>query len=417
MKHRTPVIAAVLTLCAGLVLAPGPGFAGQSRTHRTTYAFKSSGYGTQVLGGQLPVGSDTTGYQVIGCTNKAGLRRENHVARADVPGVGRATGIRTRVWTTDKHGVVASHSTHTIAHLSLASGGVGSLTLDAIKAKSRAFHDDSGFHATATTSLGGITFTPPGGSAQSFPAPAPGQPVDIPGLARIYLGKTVTQHDGSGALADATALQINVIPTATSVKVAHAHAQLGSGLTYGVFGGHSDATRVPTAVNGMATSGPNPLSVMPCQGTQGVVLRKSTARVDLGGQLVAHGLTSQQRANQNAHGAHGYERGSVARIDLGNGQLVVNAIVGKASVRRDGHGIVRSAKGTRVGSVLVNGQTQTFPPTGVLEIPGVAKLERRVVTRKRSGLQVIALRVTLLDGSGAVINLGEAHLRLRRMSH
>jgi hypothetical protein len=48
-----------------------------------------------------------------------------------------------------------------------------------------------------------------------------------------------------------------------------------------------------------------------------------------------------------------------------------------------------------------------------MEIPGIAKLERAVVKRGHSGLSVIGLRITLLDGSGAVINLAEANLRIR----
>ena len=49
------------------------------------------------------------------------------------------------------------------------------------------------------------------------------------------------------------------------------------------------------------------------------------------------------------------------------------------------------------------GQAERFPKTGVLEIPGVARLERAVVTKTRNGISVIGLRVTLLDGSGAVV--------------
>ncbi len=59
----------------------------------------------------------------------------------------------------------------------------------------------------------------------------------------------------------------------------------------------------------------------------------------------------------------------------------------------------------------------TFPRTGVLEIPGIAKLERRVATRTATGIKVVALRITLLDGSGAVVDLGEAQLQIRRLSH
>ena len=42
----------------------------------------------------------------------------------------------------------------------------------------------------------------------------------------------------------------------------------------------------------------------------------------------------------------------------------------------------------------------------------MARLERNVVDRIANGLHVISLRVTLLDGSGAVFELGEASLRI-----
>jgi hypothetical protein len=86
-------------------------------------------------------------------------------------------------------------------------------------------------------------------------------------------------------------------------------------------------------------------------------------------------------------------------------------------VTRTSSGWVRTAKGTRLGSITANGQTQTFPPSGVITIPGVAKLERKVVSKSTTGITVIALRVTLLDGSGAVINLGEAKLKISRLPH
>ena len=72
---------------------------------------------------------------------------------------------------------------------------------------------------------------------------------------------------------------------------------------------------------------------------------------------------------------------------------------------------------TRLGSITAGGKTVTFPPTGVLEIPGVARLEQHVVSRTAHGIKVVALRVTLLDGSGAVINLGEAALQIGRLPH
>ena len=63
--------------------------------------------------------------------------------------------------------------------------------------------------------------------------------------------------------------------------------------------------------------------------------------------------------------------------------------------------------------MLLNGEAQTFPDTGVLEIPGIAKLQRAVVTKLSNGVSVVGLSVTLLDGSGAVLDLGNARLTIR----
>jgi hypothetical protein len=416
MKRTRAVLITVPALVAGLVAGTGTGVAaGHAGTRATTFAFKASGFGTRLIGGQVPAGSSTTGFRALGCTNLAGKSHTNDVASATIPGLGTASGVRTRDWTTSRHGVVASHSIHAIAHVTLASSGVGSLTLDAVKAKATAFHNASGFHSSTTTRIGGITFTPPVGGPQSFPAPTPDQPVTIPGLATISLGAHSTSHTATSAAAAATALRVDVIPSGTSVQVAKARAELASGLTMGIFGGRSAATHVITAAGDIAKSGPNPLSQMPCQGTGGKTRQKSLASGDLGGQLVVKGAHSSQWAAQRPGRAHGYEKGGVATVNLGHGQLVVKAIVGRANVTRTPQGVVTSARGTRLGSVTASGKKMTFPPTGVLEIPGVAKLERKVVTRSHDGISVIGLRITLLDGSGAVVDLGEARMRIGRL--
>lgn len=416
MKHRNAFMVAVVPLCVGLTLSSSPTYAGTTSTRTdtksTTFAFSTSGYGTRVKGGQIPAGSSTTGYQVIGCTNQAGKSRSNAVAEATVPGLGRASGIKTRVWTSSRDGVVASHSTHKIAKITLAQSGVGSLSIRAITSRAKAFHDASGFHATTTTHLGSLVLDSPAGGQQSFPAPTPDQPVTIPGLATIYAGRHTTADSANGATADAYALRVDVLATGTSVRIARSHAVLYSGLTGGIFGGHAAATRVVTAAGDIVKSGPQPLTRMPCQGTYGKTREKSLASLDLGGQLVVKGANARVRGAEAANGAHGVSRAEVAQVSLGGGQVVIDGIVGKATVVRRGHDVVTSAKGTQLAGITVNGQEQTFPKTGVLEIPGVVKLERAVVTRSHNGLSVIGLRVTLLDGSGAVVNLATAALRI-----
>jgi hypothetical protein len=413
MSPRSTVLAALVALTTGMAVATGPGYARTASTRGTDFAFHGSGFGSRLAGGQLPAGSSTTAYQAIGCTNRAGVSRANDVADAHLPGLGTLSGVRSRVWTSEHHGVVASHARHTIARLRLADSRLGTLSISAIRSTATAWHDASGFHARAATSLGAIRFTPATGAPQSYTAPSPGRPVVIPGLATIYAGLTHAGHGPDGAHAVADALRIDVVASGTSLRIAKSYATLGSGLTYGVFHGHSDAARVEQALGDVVHGGPNPLTLMPCQGTGGDVKSNALAHVDLGGRLLVSGATSAERGNQSDAAAHGVERASIARLTLGGRQLVVKAIVGRASVTRTRDGTKRSIAGSRIGSVVANGREQTFPSSGVLEIPGVARLERNVVTRTPNGVEVIALRLTLLDGSGAVVDLGEAKLGIR----
>lgn len=418
-----PATLLIVPLAAALTLASAPSQAHPATSGRTTvsrtghpthFALRSTGYGTRVVGGQVPGGSETTGHAVIGCTDRSGVRHTNDVAQVALPGLGTAYGVRTRLWTTDHDGVTASRARHTIASVALASSPSGSLTVDAITAQVRAFHDSHGFHASTATTIGSLSLTPPGGgTAQTLPAPTPDQPVDIPGLATVYAGQSRTSRSSTGAVADAYALRIDVAATGSSVRIGHSHAEIHGGLVRGIFGGHSAGTQVRTALSGTTKSGPNPLSVMPCQGTYGSIHRQALAHVDLGGQLAVRGATAAGRASQTTARARGYERGSIAHVNLGGGQLVIDGIVAKATVTRTAHGVRRSARGTQVGTITVNGKTERFPATGALEIPGVAKLQRHLVTRTPAGLQVVSLRITLLDGTGGVVDLGVADMRIR----
>jgi len=133
-----------------------------------------------------------------------------------------------------------------------------------------------------------------------------------------------------------------------------------------------------------------------------------------GGQLVVDGVTSSQWGKRFPGRSVAWERGSVAGVNLGGGQLVIDAIVGKAKViRKSKGGLVTSTAGTTVGSITVNGEPQELPIDQPIEIPGLAKIEPKVVTKVAGGIKVVALRITLLDGTGAVIDLGVAKASIR----
>jgi hypothetical protein len=426
MKKRISGTCATLVVTAALALSTtsfgstanaATGGSTLAKTKPTQFAFLASGYGSRAIGGQIPVGSSTSAYEDFSCTNVAGKDKTNNVAAVTVPGLGTVTGMSTHVWSQKTGGVASSYATHSIADIELAgAGALGSLSITGLSSQSRAFHDSSGYHATATTD-GKITFTPPAPlPPQSFPLPSPGKPITIPGLATIYAGKTVARNDANAAEAYAVALSIQIPGSGSMINLAKSRATIAGGLRYGTFSGHSDAIRVTNANTPSITSGRNPLSKMPCQGTLGQVKQKAIAGINLGGQVVVNGLASEQSGKQSIHRARGYEKGTVASVNIGN-QLVINGIVGQVNVdRRDGHKIHRNTVGTTIGSITANGQVMTFPATqNVITIPGVATLERNVKDRGKTGVSIIALRITLLGGTAGVIDLGEASLHISKL--
>jgi hypothetical protein len=417
MPRHSATVACALSLAAALVVPSAPGHARDGSTARTTdtaFALSASGFGSRLQGGDLPTGSGKTAYQHIGCTNRAGLSRTNAVAEQDVPGLGTLSGLETHVWTTRHHGVVASHARHTIAALTLADlGPLGSLSVTGITSDVTAFHDAQGFQTVSTPSVGSVSLTVLG-STQAFDPPTPGNPVTVPGVATLSIGPSSARTGLHSAAVTAYGLKVDVIPTDTHAKLARAQATIADGVTFGLFHGRSAATQV-SALDDTLSSGPNPLTLMPCQGTGGQLRAKSTAHVTLAGALDVTGLRTSERARQSTARAHGFEQAKVAHLDLGGGAVVVHDIVGRATVTRSAHDTTRSARGTTVGSVTVNGVAWDFPRSGVIEVPGVARLETRLVKRSRSGLSVTALRITLLDGSGAVIDLGRAQLKVSKL--
>jgi hypothetical protein len=381
----------------------------------TPFALRGWGYGTAVKGGRVPAGSGATAAAVFGCTNRAGVDRSNHLAKVAVPQLGTISGVRTRVWTTRQGKVVSAWAQNSIGDVVLSDSPLGTLLLEGVTTTARAYHDGGRFRTATNTDLVKLRFKPPIGPAQTLGLPAPGRPITIPGIARVTIAHSVTGTSSQGASASANGLKVELLPTRTTVNVAHAVAIIGKGVRTGLFSGRSYALG-GRAAGDIVNLGRNPLLEMPCPGTSGKLRSRSIASADLG-QAAVGVAKSEQQANQTSRAAYGFERSRVASINLGHGQLRIEGIVGQVNVSRSGKGLRtlrRTTTGTTVGKVYVGGQVRELPSTGVLQIPGVAKLQTRVTRPITNGLAVTALRITLLDGSGAVIDLGNAQFAVRR---
>ena len=417
---RTTVTAglSVSVIASGLAIAalPAQGSPVAALTP-TNFAMEASGYATRVKGGQVPASSDQSAFQVIGCTNLAGKNKRNAEANVDMSPLLDAEAATTRVWTTSKAGVVSSWARNSIAKVRL---GASPATINGITSRSRAFHDATGFHANAKMSVASVDLDG-AGSLPPIAGPTAGTPVRVPGVAVISVGAKTISGDTSGAAVQADALRVKFLVSDTVVFLAHSRATITGGVVSGLFRGSAYASKA-NAADGSVTSGKTPFIVMPCQGTDGQVIRRDIARVNpkvIINGVVAKGLHADQSAEQTQTRASAYERGRVERLRLGDADtgVVVKGIVGKANVRFvRGEGITKDTKGSSVLGVFVNGNRQTFGADDVITIPGLVRLEQHIVKRTKLTIQVTELRATLLGGArdGAQIDLGVAKVGFSR---
>lgn len=386
--------------------------AASAKVTRTRFSFSGAAFGTRVEGGDVPADSTDTAFNALSCTNRAGLMRRNTEADAMVPGLGQVQAVETRVWSEQTRGATSTYATHRIARIVIAESGLGRLVIRGLTSRSRAFFENGRFQAQVTSSIGALVFTPPVGPSQNLDLPTPGNPVRIPDLATLTIGKKVQETTARSAVARGNVLDITVIPTDTRARVGQTRAELGRGVTQGIFSGFSSALQAD-ALDDNLKIGRTPLTLMPCSGTEGEPEVRGIAELNIDDQLVAEGLASGQRTRTSRSSASGTEVGRVARIALADGALEIGGVLGVVNVRREGSRLTSNTNGTTVGEIVANGETVALPDSEPLEIPGLARIEGNLSIPLRNGRKVVALRVTLLDGTGATIDLGVAQLAIK----
>ncbi len=408
---------AIVVTAAAAVAVTGVQPAGASapsrvaNVERTAYAMSAGGFGARLSGGEVPVSSGGLAHDAIGCTNKAGLAHGNHVESVDLAGLGTASGVSTRVSTARAGSRTTVVSSHSVAEISLADTALGTVSIKGVTSTARAWHGRAGFGSDAKTTVSSVTLTPVSGSPVALEVPTPGHPLTVPGLLTLSVGKDLDGAGGRGAWARSHGLVLSVPGQDTEARLARSKAAIGGGVKAGLFRGSSYAVDAQ-ALSGTSDTRRQPLTLMPCQGTHGVIRSKSVAVVDLGRSILVKELSSRQVADQSDTAAWGRKRSSVARVEVAEGAVVVSDIVAQARVVRGKHGVTRSARGTGIGQILVAGREVAMPESGVLTVPGLVRLETKVVSRKSNGISVVGLRLTLLDGSGAVVDLARASLQV-----
>lgn len=444
-------LAAATALAAAsvsLVSVAGPS---EAKTTSTPYAMRALGYGTRVSGGDLAVNSSDTGYQSTGCTRKAGKNKTNSAVGANLAnggiGFGKVGVTKTHTWTTKSGSTVASHATHSVGAITLFKTATSALSIKAINSSVKAYHSKSGFHATGSTSIGSISLQV-GSREVNFPIPSPGRSVTIgatgiPGvgdilgnlglpteltdpLAVITVGKVSKSTSKHRASAVANGISISIPRTHTKIKVAHTRATIDDGSPAAVFTGYADAIDA-SALGGIVQVGRTPLRNTLCAGTNGKTRTKAVASLPLGkvlqGLVDVSGLSASEDSDQSATKAHGHTVAKVASVQLGGGQIVVQGLKAQANAKwRKGHGYTVNKKGTSFAKVRIAGRDVPVSQLGTalnkVDIPGLAKIQTGYVVKKtKTGIEVVALRLTLLDAtdqSKTIVNIGHAKFGIHR---
>jgi hypothetical protein len=417
MRRLAALLSLLVAMTGALVVGSSSPASAEKRP--VPFGMAAFGFGAKVKGGDLPVSSGPIARAIVACNNVAGITRDNATATVDLPGLGTIEGVETKVWTRKNGDTVSTYARHTIADVVLFENVAGKLSITGISSWVRAWHDSTGFHTDARTAVLGIKYKPPGLPATNLPLPSLGNPIVIPGVATIGIGGTTQVHGPHRAVAQATGLRVHLDPTNTTVALARAVARMGEA-PHGVYGGIAYGLKA-SVLGDIVGVGATPQVFMPCAGTEGEVLSSSIASVPLTGVLdagvaeVSEKTTHTDRANQ------GWEKATIAHVSLLGGQVTIDGVQARAFVKRvkGKRALTRSSQGTHTALITVNGTPVDLDQLleNPIEIPGLLKIEGNIVQKLKAGLQVTALRLTLLDGSGAVVDLGVARMRVGLVPH
>ena len=462
MKIRKRLTAAAVTATTSLGIAltgaavPAPAGAVQRPAPvATDYGFQATAYGTRVTS-EAGLESGRSALSDLSCTRLAGRTDTETLAGLATPAEdpyisADAVDSSTRTYRNRTDGIDgAVTGTNQIARVQLGNSTTPRLVIKGLRTRSTAWATLSGRFRTANEIysqrvrlLGVGEDVPPGPLADLIGAAEGGidevvaviqengNKIEIPGLGVVSFGfdRQVTRRTFAAASSFVLRVQLYGADQAAGggddslVGIGRSWARINRDVPAAVMGGVGFGADADF-LGGAASVGKLGEQPLPCRGTDGEILQAPTAGLDLAsaGQLVAEGLTGRAFGTQSTSGAaRAWTEGSVTNLQLG--PLEIRGIVGRAGLRQDRNGeiVQRSFKGSSIGEILVDGESQgAFDPSTAkdippIEVPGVASIEFFERTRGHRSLVINTVVITVLpDTPGpSVIRLGNAQVRLR----
>jgi hypothetical protein len=416
--RRASVIA--VAVCAGggiagavVVATPAAEATAGSRGRPTHYAMTAAadvGHVRQFRTPPPPT-SGAVGARVV-CTNRTRQRDTGAAADVDLRGVA-VHDVRSTAWTSRVGRKTVSSSQSTIGRVEVADPSIGTVTITGIGSLSQAWHGRHGFHHASRATLSSIVLHPLSGDDVSYPLPQPGQPVTIEDTIRVGIGRGEGYETAHGAFARLDAVSVRLLDeTFTKFQLGHTQSRIQGGVGHQLYGGIS-LPALGHDADGELGSARDSVETVPCVGSGGKLSGGTVYGRMLSDSVSARKVESYQRSGPDAGGQpQVFVRSDIRRVDI-DGGIEVFGIHGRARSAHTRHGYHLSAYGSVVRRVEFNGVRVQMRRGTPVNVGGVAVLTPLIVTRDRGSIEVTALRVRMLDGSGQVFDLGFARAALR----
>ena len=455
------VASAAATVLAGtVVLTAAPS---QAAVVKTNYGFQTSAYGTRVTSEMVALNMSRSAFSWIGCTRQAGLNPDNtptagnHLVASNSdrnPWVQLgAVTTKNRTFKNRSTGIVGNEAVSKIADLTLtgpspAEGVPGpSFAVEGLTTKARTWAKNGKLHgSTNLSSLDLRLQVPEGtpidnelrqlldvvdegiGAVTDLLGEVTGNSIEVPGLGAVRLGHERVIVKENNVLARAVALVIDLAGTDaemgtaddSQVLVGYSQSRVLRNLPKSLMTGYGYPIEMSVA-DDLLGIGKVGLEILPCRGTKGKVLGENLPAQDvLDGALELGTLTAQVFGDHRSDGSgDAWTLGKVTKVGIGSGDQRVElaGIIGVARVHKKANGtLVRSIKGTSIGSFTIGGEEQELPVNSEpVELPGLGHIQFNLIEKNRNGIRLTAVRITLDAGDSGqtVINLGNARTAIR----
>jgi hypothetical protein len=450
--------ALAVTLTGAVVMTAAPASA---KTVVTDYGFHSFAYGTRIRSNTVALNSGRSAHSWIACTRYAGINGSNRSNAAnflteaatpnDNPFIKLgAMETANRTYRDKAKHLVGTSSVSKLASVTLSGPAQGDMPapvfrLEGLVSKSTVTSTKGVFGAKTELTSGKLTLDLPsvnenvdgplgdlidalsGGIGQVIDtvSQAQGQEIEIPGLGVVMPGYEKTSIKKRVATASAHALVVQLYgqdgvrntDDDSQISIGRSRARMLRDLPAGVMQGYGYGLDV-SAADGLLKIGETGIEPLPCQGTGGETLTSFTNPANdlLQGNLAVGTMKGLVNGLQRQDGSgYAWTSGEVSKAVVGSGdqRVELDGIVGRANVKKTKSGkMVRSTKGTGIGSLTIGGETFGADqlPSDPIVIDGLGKIEFNVKNLTKRGVKVTAVRITLNpgDASQTVINLGNA---------